>query len=105
MQAQYLDKCLELGLTPVAQVVRYIGTGSELPLGHYGLGVRGATALAEVLRVNKSLSVLRLGDNHLGGKGCGMILDALRSNPIATVRHTCTTVLLPCTCHNSAPTQ
>jgi hypothetical protein len=67
-------------------VVRYLGTGNELPLGHYGLGVRGATALAAALKVNKSLSVLRLADNHLGGVGCKLILEALRTNPGATVR-------------------
>lgn len=75
----YLAKCLELGLTPVSQVLKYL-EHDDLHVAHYGLCIRGAAALAEALKVNKNLTTLRLADNHLGGSGCKVLCEALLQN-------------------------
>merc|ERR1719409_2113629 len=59
---EYLAKCAELKIVPVAMFIAKLDC-EHINLCHHGMGVKGSLALAAALGVNTKIRSLNLGDN------------------------------------------
>ena len=105
---EYLAKCSELRIVPVAMFIAKLEC-EHINLRHHGMGVKGARALAAALLANSKIRSLNLGDNWFGDEGVLAVaevacLPALRATarPGARARP-CRSHCLPCSRHD-APT-
>ena len=105
---EYLAKCSELRIVPVAMFIAKLEC-EHINLRHHGMGVKGARALAAALLANSKIRSLNLGDNWFGDEGVLAVaevacLPALRATarPGAHARP-CRSHCLPCSRHD-APT-
>lgn len=65
---EYLAKCSELQIVPVAMFIAKLEC-EHINLRHHGMGVKGARALAAALLANSKIRSLNLGDNWFGDEG------------------------------------
>ena len=65
---EYLAKCSELRIVPVAMFIAKLEC-EHINLRHHGMGVKGARALAAALLANSKIRSLNLGDNWFGDEG------------------------------------
>ena len=101
---EYLAKCSELRIVPVAMFIAKLEC-EHINLRHHGMGVKGARALAAALLANSKIRSLNLGDNWFGDEGVLAVaevacLPALRATarPGARARP-CRSHCLPCSRH------
>ena len=101
---EYLAKCSELRIVPVAMFIAKLEC-EHINLRHHGMGVKGARALAAALLANSKIRSLNLGDNWFGDEGVLAVaevacLPALRATarPGAHARP-CRSHCLPCSRH------
>ena len=65
---EYLAKCSELKIVPVAMFIAKLDC-EHINLRHHGMGVKGALAISAALFVNTQIRSLNLGDNWLRDDG------------------------------------
>jgi hypothetical protein len=80
---EYLQKCADLGIVPIALFVAKMEV-EHINLNHHGMGVKGAVAVSECLKVNDKIRSLNLGDNWLGDQGCAAMAEVLGVNQTLT---------------------
>ncbi|KAJ8305623.1 hypothetical protein KUTeg_016168 [Tegillarca granosa] len=65
----YEKACKKLGVVPSSNVIRKLGSSSELDVKHYNLGQERTMAIAIALVVNSSVTSLNLSGNDIGKMG------------------------------------
>eukprot|EP00965_Chrysotila_dentata_P037276 1240561-Pleurochrysis_carterae.AAC.3 len=80
---EYLAKCIELKIVPVAMFIAKLEC-EHINLRHYGVGIKGAKSLAEALKVNTRIKSLNLGDNWFADEGTQAVAEALKVNATLT---------------------
>ena len=71
---EYLAKCSELRIVPVAMFIAKLEC-EHINLRHHGMGVKGARALAAALLANSKIRSLNLGDNWFGDEGVHAVAE------------------------------
>ena len=71
---EYLAKCSELQIVPVAMFIAKLEC-EHINLRHHGMGVKGARALAAALLANVKIRSLNLGDNWFGDEGVHAVAE------------------------------
>ena len=74
---EYLAKCSELQIVPVAMFIAKLEC-EHINLRHHGMGVKGARALAAALLANAKIRSLNLGDNWFGDEGVHAVAEVSR---------------------------
>ena len=74
---EYLAKCSELQIVPVAMFIAKLEC-EHINLRHHGMGVKGARALAAALLANSKIRSLNLGDNWFGDEGVLAVAEVTR---------------------------
>lgn len=80
---EYLAKCAELKIVPVAMFIAKLDC-EHINLRHHGMGVNGARAIAAALQVNTQIRSLNLGDNWFEDRGTGWLAEVLSTNTSLT---------------------
>ena len=80
---EYLAKCSELNIVPVAMFIAKLEC-EHINLRHHGMGVKGAVALSAALRANSKIRSLNLGDNWFGDEGVHAVAEVLKDNATVT---------------------
>jgi Ran GTPase-activating protein (RanGAP) involved in mRNA processing and transport len=80
---EYLAKCSELKIVPVAMFIAKLDC-EHINLRHHGMGVKGALAISAALFVNTQIRSLNLGDNWLRDDGTHALAQVFSSNTALT---------------------
>ena len=82
-KSEYLAKCSELKIVPIAIFIAKLDC-EHINLRHHGMGVKGALSVAAALTVNTQIRSLNLGDNWLRDDGTHAIAKVLVTNASLT---------------------
>ena len=80
---EYLAKCSELKIVPVAMFIAKLDC-EHINLRHHGMGVKGALAISAALFVNMQIRSLNLGDNWLRDDGTHALAQVFSTNTALT---------------------
>jgi len=80
---EYLEKCAELKIVPIALFLAKM-EADHVNLNHHGMGVKGALAVAACLKANDKILSINLGDSWLGDQGSAALADVLAINRTLT---------------------
>jgi Ran GTPase-activating protein (RanGAP) involved in mRNA processing and transport len=80
---EYLAKCSELKIVPVAMFIAKLDC-EHINLRHHGMGVKGALAISAAVVVNSQIRSLNLGDNWLKDDGTHALAQVLSTNSALT---------------------